>query len=239
MTLQRLQRYGIQVEARPTTADERAAIEAERALAREGLAHHLTGAREAGMFGVVATVVLVPAALFLPFERDAALLRVAVGAFWLVLAGIAVAGAVRGARMRRERLEAFDAETAEMAASVQELRFQVARVLAVSDSEVEGNDWWFFEIAHGFLVIMDWDGAVALRDVPWRRTVRLALDGDEEIRSVATEGDGVPLVDRRHQPGVRGEPPPILWTPPDDFEPPLVITRNELAAHGEWPPGLP
>ncbi len=226
---------------RPPTSHERALIADHLALLRGNLARALEGEPRVGLLVAWMGLLLMPVFFFIPYkETDGTGMRWALMALSLIFFIMGYAGWRSAKKRMEQRLADFDNLNAPRLERVQEWHFSPQRVLAVTDGDGFGMDWWLFQLGDHWLVLSD-EGPtfeVELGSLYWREQVILSLDSAGVVLGYGGEGKAVPFHDTRLQ------PPDFLvtekngsWSPPEGKEDSLLVTYAEVRA-GQWPPGV-
>jgi len=146
-----------------------------------------------------------------------------------------VMGFVAARRDRKriaEDLRQIDALEATLARAVTEHRIAADRIVVASEDEGDYEVWWFFRDAvdHTWLVLQDgqWTDLDASTRT-WHRDIRVAVDSQCQVVSIASAGP--PLgVERRdlQPPDYLPTPTTLFWKPPETLGPrlPAVIAQD-------------
>jgi hypothetical protein len=177
--------------------------------------------RERLSLALVFALVGASAAFFLPFERDATLLRAGVVVFTVGLCGVALRGAARARAELRGPLDRCEARCAARP-RVRVFEASVSRVLTATDEGGEGLSWWFFIGPDGSALLVEDAELSVERPAQWRASLTLVVDGMGEGLFVETTGAPVPFSNR-------------AWQPPDFLPQPdsLYWTAGESEGEGE------
>jgi hypothetical protein len=115
--------------------------------------------------------------------------------------------------------------------SITEYRIETDRVVVASERDGDDETFWFFrdEADRSWLAVEDglWtDLNVAART--WNREVRIAVDAERRVVSIATSGAPVSVEHRELQPpDYEPTPTTLFWTRPQGLGPAPFIVRND------------
>lgn len=226
---------------RQPTSHERSLIAGHLAMLRGNLERALAGEPRVGLLAAWLGLGLMPVFFFIPYrESDGPGMRWALMGLCLIFFVMGYAG-WRTAKSRvQQRLADFDAMNAPRLERVQEWHFSPQRVLAVTDADGFGVDWWLFKLGDHWLVLHD-EGPtfeVELGNLYWREQVILSLDSAGVPLGMVGEGKAVPFHDTRLQPpDFQVTERNGAWSPAEGREEAILFTDAEVRA-GEWPPGI-
>ncbi len=226
---------------RPPTSHERALIADHLAMLRGNLERALAGEPRVGLLVAWIGLLLMPVFFFIPYkDSDGPGMRWALMGLCFIFFVMGFAGWRSAAARLRQRLADFDAMNAPRLERVQEWSFSPQRVLAVTDGDGFGFDWWLFKLGDHWLVLHD-EGPtfeVELGNLYWREQVTLSLDSAGVPLGMVGEGKAVPFHDTRLQPpDFQVTEKSGAWSPAEGREEAILFTDAEVRA-GEWPPGV-
>ncbi|AKT40982.1 uncharacterized protein CMC5_051390 [Chondromyces crocatus] len=194
----------------------------ERGRRREqALKQHLRGGGDALFCAALGGLVALLALFLLDgFPRGAALVF---GVLLVVTGGL---GFRAGRRFKQDRLRTAEAETEERLGAVEELRFEIERVMTVSSPLGDGEFFFLCALSSGRYVVLSselWDPAQEFPEA-WRTHVTLVLDGRKTIVLLDLEGALVE-VERRdvRPPDFEVTEAHRFWEPPADLVLPGIV----------------
>lgn len=224
---------------RPPTPEEQQLLQREVSRLRENLVKHIAGWPREGWMLCGIALALMPVFWFIPYKHDGPMLRWVILVILSLFFAIGVAGSVLARRRMIARIAEFNSLNAPRLEKVQDWKLSPRRVVAVSDGDGMGMDWWLFELEGGWLLLSD-EGSIfnlELGEQSWREQNCITLDALGVTMAVRGEGAEVPFLDLRLKaPDFAVDENSIFWCPPEDCDTGGLLTEAQVQS-GRLPPG--
>jgi hypothetical protein len=221
----------VTIETREPSAEERAVI-AQRVAIRRGGAASAAGAGDAVWMGPAFGAAGVGAAIWLVMAPS-----VPAGialAMTTIFSGFGFWGERLAVQRKARALAEIDRIEANLLRAVTEYRIETDRIVVVSELAGDYETFWFFRDAadRTWLLIKNgqwWDLEASAR--AWSRDLRIAVDGERHVVSIASSGPRV-FVERRdlQPPDHVPAPDTLFWARPADLGPTPAVVRDDPTA---------
>jgi hypothetical protein len=212
---------------------ERAAIARRAEQERQAASRFIREERNSGL-RVALIFVLVPTvlALFIPFGRGAAGIRLIVFAIGLAYAVFGALSARKVQQKGEQRLAEITRHESARAQKVTEYLLRVERIVTATDELGDGYTWWLLRLDDGNWLVFDeetWSDLAPTHT--WHQRVRVVLDGEGTAISLQSEGPEIPVERRELQPpDYTATNDTLFWSPSDeDTGYPILIREDPLA----------